>query len=157
MIDASAFVASNAIVIGDVEIGPRAVVMFGAVIRAELDRIEVGEETNIQDNAVVHCDEGFPALIGRRVTVGHGAVIHGATVGDHCLIGIGAIVLNGARVGEGAWVAAGAVVPEGAEIPPWTIAVGIPARSLRALNADEIARQDSGVSEYQRLAALYRA
>lgn len=151
------FVAPNATVVGDVELGDRAVLMFGCVLRAEADRIVVGRETNIQDNAVVHCDRGFPALIGARVTVGHGAVIHGANIGDHCLIGIGAVVLNGAVVGEGSWVAAGSVVTEGASIPPWSLAVGTPARVLRALTSDEIARQDAGVEEYLRLADSYRA
>lgn len=151
------FVAPNATVVGDVELGDRAVLMFGCVLRAEADRIVVGRETNIQDNAVVHCDRGLPALIGARVTVGHGAVIHGANIGDHCLIGIGAVVLNGAVVGEGSWVAAGSVVTEGASIPPWSLAVGTPARVLRALTSDEIARQDAGVEEYLRLAESYRA
>lgn len=151
------FVAPNATVVGDVELGDRVVLMFGCVLRAEADRIVVGSETNIQDNAVVHCDRGFPVVIGARVTVGHGAVIHGANIGDRCLIGIGAVVLNGAVVGEGSWVAAGSVVMEGASIAPWSLAVGTPARVLRALTPDEIARQDAGVEEYLRLARLYGA
>jgi carbonic anhydrase/acetyltransferase-like protein (isoleucine patch superfamily) len=151
-----AFVASTARVFGDVEIGRRAVVMFGVVIRAELDRVRIGEETNLQDNAIVHCDAGVPTVIGRRVTIGHGAVVHGATVGDRCLIGIGAIVLNRATVGEGAWVAAGSVLPEGKTDPPWTLAVGTPARPLRELTADEIARQDNGVDDYLRFGETYR-
>lgn len=151
-----AFVASTARVFGDVEIGRRAVVMFGVVIRAELDRVRIGEETNLQDNAIVHCDAGVPTVIGRRVTIGHGAVVHGATVGDRCLIGIGAIVLNRATVGEGAWVAAGSVLPEGKAVPPWTLAVGTPARPLRELTADEIARQDNGVNDYLRFGETYR-
>lgn len=151
-----AYVASTARIVGDVEIGPRVVVMFGVVIRAELDAVWVGEETNLQDNAVIHCDAGVPTRIGRRVTVGHGAVVHGATVGDRCLIGIGAIVLNRATVGEGAWVAAGSVLPEGKTIPPWTLAVGTPARPMRELTADEIARQDNGVNDYLRFGATYR-
>jgi carbonic anhydrase/acetyltransferase-like protein (isoleucine patch superfamily) len=151
-----AFVASTARVFGDVEIGRRAVVMFGVVIRAELDRVRIGEETNLQDNAIVHCDAGVPTVIGRRVTIGHGAVVHGATVGDRCLIGIGAIVLNRATVGEGAWVAAGSVLPEGKTVPPWTLAVGTPARPLRELTADEIARQDNGVDDYLRFGETYR-
>ena len=149
--------APNATVVGDVELGDRSVIMFGSVLRAEMDRIVVGPETNIQDNAVIHCDEGFPALIGARVTVGHGAVIHGATIGDHSLVGIGAVVLNGAVVGEGAWVAAGSVVMEGATIAPWSLAVGTPARFLRELTREEIARQDAGVEEYLRLARVYGA
>ncbi len=156
-VDPTAYIAPTAVLRGRVSIGPRAVVMFGVVARAEFDRIDVGAETNLQDNVVLHCDEGIPCVVGDRVIVGHAAVIHGAVVGDDCLIGIGARVLNRAVVGEGAWVAAGAVVPEGREIPPWTLAAGIPARPLRELSAEEIERQRQGVRDYQELAAAYRA
>lgn len=156
-IDPSAFCAPGAHVYGDVTIGPDAVVMFGTVIRAELDRIVIGARTNIQDNSVLHCDEGIPCLIGSDATVGHAAVVHGATVGDHCLIGIGARVLNGATIGDGAWVAAGGLVTEGTEIPPWTLALGVPAKPVRELTEDEILRQRNGVAEYLRFAATYRA
>lgn len=152
----TAFVAPNATVRGDVTIGEGAVVLFGAVLRAEEDRVVVGRETNIQDNAVVHCDAGFPALIGDRVTVGHAAVVHGATVGDGCLVGIGAMALNGSAMGEGSWLAAGSVLPEGKEIPPFTLAVGVPARPLRELTQEEIERQRSGVQTYLELRDLYR-
>jgi carbonic anhydrase/acetyltransferase-like protein (isoleucine patch superfamily) len=152
-----AYVAPGVVVMGDVSIAARAVVMFGVVIRAELDRIEIGEESNLQDGTVVHCDAGFPCRIGRRVTVGHAAVVHGATVGDHCLVGIGARVLNGSVLGEGAWLAAGSLLPEGREIPPWTLAVGSPAKALRELRPEEVERQDRGVDDYLRFAATYRA
>jgi carbonic anhydrase/acetyltransferase-like protein (isoleucine patch superfamily) len=155
-IHASAFVAPTASVHGDVHVGPRAVLMFGVAARAELDRITIGAETNIQDNSVLHCDEDIPCTIGTRVTVGHAAVVHGATVGDHCLIGIGARALNGSELGEGAWLAAGAVLPEGRSIPPWTIAVGIPAKPLRELTDEERARQSEGVDHYLELGAYYR-
>ena len=151
-----AFVAANATIRGAVAIGARAVVMFGVVIRAEADVISVGEDTNLQDNVVVHCDEGIPTRIGRSVTVGHAAVVHGATVGDHCLVGIGSLVLNGAEWGEGAWLAAGSLLPEGKSIPPWTLAVGTPARPLRELTDSERSRQADGVVEYQRLRGLYK-
>jgi carbonic anhydrase/acetyltransferase-like protein (isoleucine patch superfamily) len=127
------------------------------VIRAELDRIAVGAETNIQDNSVVHCDEGIPCLIGDRVTVGHAAVVHGASVGDRCLVGIGAILLNRSKLGEGAWLAAGSVLTEGAHIPAWTLAVGVPARALRELTEDEVARADEGVEHYLDLLERYRS
>lgn len=156
VVDPSAFVASTAQVYGSVEIHARAVVMFGAVVRAELDRIVIGEETNLQDNVVVHADLGVPTTIGRRVTVGHAAVVHGATIGDHCLVGIGALALNGSRLGEGAWLAAGSVLPEGRTIPPWTLAVGTPAKPLRELRPDEIERQSAGVDLYLRFGATYR-
>lgn len=151
-----AYVAPTAVVRGRVEIGRRAVVMFGVVMRAEFDVIEVGEETNIQDNSVVHCDEGVPARIGSRVTVGHAAVIHGATVGDNCLVGIGSRALNGSVLGEGAWLAAGSVLPEGREIPAYTLAMGTPAKPIRELRPEEIERQRSGVDDYLRLGATYR-
>lgn len=157
VVDPSAYVAPTAVIKGRVTVGARAVVMFGVVMRAEFDRITVGTETNLQDQVVVHCDEGIPCVIGDRVTVGHAAVVHGAVVGDDCLVGIGARVLNRAVVGEGAWVAAGAVVPEGREIPPWTLAVGIPAKPVRELTPEEIERQRQGVRDYQELAAAYRA
>jgi carbonic anhydrase/acetyltransferase-like protein (isoleucine patch superfamily) len=155
-VDSSAFVAPGAHIYGDVVIGPEAVIMFGAVLRAEMDRVSVGARSNVQDNCVLHSDHGVPCTVGNETTVGHGAIVHGATVGDHCLIGIGARVLNRAVVGEGVWVAAGSLVAEGKVIPPWTLAVGTPARPLRDLTDDEVARQRSGVADYLALAAAYR-
>lgn len=155
-VDPSAFVAEGAIIRGAVTIGPRAVVMFGAVLRAEEDQIVVGEATNLQDNVVVHCDTGFPVRIGARTTIGHTAVVHGATIGDGCLVGIGALALNGSTLGEGAWLAAGSVLPEGETVPPWTLAVGTPARALRQLTDAEIERQRDGVRTYLRLGEMYR-
>jgi carbonic anhydrase/acetyltransferase-like protein (isoleucine patch superfamily) len=156
-IDAAAFVAPTAQLHGDVSIAEGAVIMFGVVARAEFDRIVVGRFTNVQDNTVLHCDAGIPCVIGSRTTVGHAAVVHGATVGDHCLIGIGARVLNHAEVGEGAWIAAGSLLPEGKKIPPWTLAVGTPARPVRELTEAEVARQRRGVEDYLRIAAAYRS
>lgn len=152
----TALIAPGARVYGDVTIDADVFVLFGAVIRAELDRIEIGAETNIQDNAVFHCDEGMPCLVGERVTIGHSAVIHGATVADRVLVGIGARALNGSTIGEGAWLAAGSVLAEGKTIPPWTLAVGIPARPIRQLTDDETTRADEGVDHYLELAAAYR-
>ena len=154
-VDPSAFVAPSAQIHGDVTVGARAVIMFGVVARAEFDRITIGEETNIQDNCVLHVDEGFPALLGRRVTVGHGAVVHGATIGDNCLVGIGARALNGSSMGEGAWLAAGSVLTEGRAIPAWTLALGTPAKPVRDLTDAEIAAQSEGVDHYLDLGAAY--
>jgi carbonic anhydrase/acetyltransferase-like protein (isoleucine patch superfamily) len=154
-IDPSAFVAPGAHVHGNVQIGPSAVLMFGVSARAELAQITIGAETNVQDNAVLHCDTGYPCIVGRRVTIGHAAVVHGAQVGDHCLVGIGARVLNGSTLGEGAWLAAGALLPEGRSIPPWTIAVGIPAKPLRELTDEERARASEGVDHYVELGRAY--
>ncbi len=156
-IDPTAFVAPGARIFGDVTVGPHAVVLFGTVIRAEFDRIEIGAYTNLQDNCVLHADAGIPCLIGANVTVAHAAVVHGARIGEHCLVGIGARVLNEAELGEGAWLAAGSVLPEGKTIPPWTLAVGTPARPLRELTEAEVARQQRGIGEYQRIAAALRA
>lgn len=156
VIDPTAYVAPGVEIHGDVTVGPGAVIMFGVVIRAELAPVVIGAESNIQDNCVIHTDEGIPTRIGNRVTVGHAAIVHGATVGDHCLMGIGSMALNGSELGEGAWLAAGSVLPEGRRIAPWTLAVGTPAKPLRALGADEIARQDDGVDTYLRLGATYR-
>jgi carbonic anhydrase/acetyltransferase-like protein (isoleucine patch superfamily) len=155
-IDPEAFIAPGAVVYGDVTIGESVFVLFGVVIRAELDRVEVGAQTNIQDNSVLHCDEDVPCVIGKRVTVGHAAVVHGALVGDRCLIGIGAKLLNRSHLGEGAWLAAGSVLAEGKEIPPWTLGMGIPAKPVRELTEAEIARQDEGVDHYQELMERYR-
>lgn len=151
-----ALVAPGAHVYGDVTLDSEVFVLFGAVIRAELDRIVVGAQTNIQDNCVFHCDEGIPAIVGSRVTVGHSAVVHGAIIGDRALIGIGAKALNGSEVGEGAWLASGSVLPERKTIPPWTLAMGIPAKPVRQLAEDEIAHADEGVDHYLELLARYR-
>jgi carbonic anhydrase/acetyltransferase-like protein (isoleucine patch superfamily) len=156
-IDPGAFVTPGALVHGDVTIGEGVFVLFGVVIRAELDRVEVGAHTNIQDNSVLHCDEDVPCVLGKRVTVGHAAVVHGALVGDRCLIGIGAKLLNRSRLGEGAWLAAGSVLTEGKEIPPWTLGLGIPAKPVRELTEAEIVRADEGVDHYQELMERYRS
>ncbi len=141
---------------GDVTIADRAVILFGVVIRAEFDAITIGVETNVQDGSIIHCDAGVPVFIGDRVTVGHAAVVHGATIGDGCLVGIGSRALNRSTLGEGAWLGAGAILTEGSEIPPWTLALGMPARPVRQLTTEEIERQRSGVADYQLIAASYR-
>lgn len=155
-IDPSAFIARGAHIYGSVTVAANAVIMFGAIMRAELDRIDIGARTNIQDNSVIHVDRGAPCTVGSDVTVGHAAVLHGCAVADHCLIGIGARVLNHASIGEGAWVGAGSLVPEGRQIPPWTLAVGVPAKPVRRLTDEEIASQADGVAHYLDFAAAYR-
>ena len=154
-IDPSAFVAPTAVLYGDITVGPRVVIMFGTVIRAELDTVAIGTESNIQDNCVLHVDTGFPLRLGNRVTVGHAAVVHGATIGDHCLVGIGSRALNGSEIGEGAWLAAGSILTEGKTIPPWTLAMGIPAKPVRELTEPEIAAQRLGVDLYLKFGATY--
>jgi carbonic anhydrase/acetyltransferase-like protein (isoleucine patch superfamily) len=133
-IDPSAFIAPGAVVLGDVALGPRASVWYGAVLRADMAPIVVGEATNIQDGTIVHVDVGKPARIGARVGVGHRAILHGCTVEDDCLIGMGSVLLNDVHIGTGSVVAAGAVVPEGTRIPPGSLVLGVPARVTRAVD-----------------------
>ena len=145
-ISPDAFVAPSADIIGDVKIAADASVWFGAVIRGDESPIRIGEGTNVQDNAVLHCDHHSPMLIGKNVTLGHGAIIHGATIGDNVLIGMGAIVLNGANIGENCIVGAGAVVKENAIIPPNSMLVGVPAKVIRTL--DEAAIEERKKQSY---------
>ena len=126
-----AFVHEAAEVIGRVRLGARASVWPQAVLRGDSDRIEVGDDTNVQDGAVLHADEGMPCVVGRAVTIGHLACVHGCTVEDEVLVGIGSVILNGARVGTGSIVGAGAVISEGTVIPPGSLVLGIPGRVVR--------------------------
>jgi gamma-carbonic anhydrase len=151
----SAYVDPGAAVIGDVIIGERSSVWPSASVRGDISVIEIGEETSIQDGTVVHTDAQYPAIIGNRVTVGHMAVLHGCTVEDEVLIGIGAIVLNGARIGKGAVVAAGALIPEGAEIPAGMLAMGVPAKPKRPVTEEEQKRFRQNVNNYVNRAKEY--
>lgn len=150
-----AVVLPGAVVVGAVAIGARSSVWYGGVLRAEEAPLTVGEDTNLQDGVIVHTDPGFPAAIGNRVTVGHGAVVHGATVEDDCLIGIRSVVLNGARIGTGSIVAAGAVVREGQQIPPDSLVVGVPAVVRRNVTAAERELIDSAWRAYIKLTAKH--
>jgi len=152
----TAYIAPNAILLGDVTVEEGASIWFGCVLRAEEAPIVIGPRTNVQDLTVIHTDPGRPCRVGAEVTVGHRVVLHGATVGDRALIGIGAVVLNGAVVGEEAIVGAGAVVPEGAVIPPRTLAVGVPARVVRPLTEADLERSREAVAWYVRYAQVYR-
>lgn len=147
-IAASAYIDPGAHVIGDVEVGERSSIWPTAVLRGDIEPIHVGAMTNIQDGSLIHTDRGFPARIGDRVTVGHAAVLHGCTVEDDSLIGIGACVLTGARIGRGAVVAAGALVPEGMVVEPETLVMGAPAKPRRAVTAEEKERFEKGVASY---------
>ena len=145
--------AENATLVGDVTLGPQSSVWFGAVLRGDEASITVGEAANIQDNAVVHCGEDHPAVIGRGVTVGHGAIVHGCTVEDGALIGMGAILLNGCVIGKNSLVAAGALVTQNTVIPPESLVVGSPARVLRPLRPEELETQAGDALHYVRHAA----
>ena len=152
----SAYVDSSAVVIGDVEIGERSSIWPHVTVRGDTGLIRIGEESNIQDNSVLHLDEGVPLVIGDRVTVGHSVVLHGCIVEDESLIGIGAIVLNDARIGKGAVVAAGSLVPEGMQVAPGTLVMGAPAKPRRAVTEEEAARFREGCKHYVEKAAIYR-
>lgn len=156
LIDSSAYVAPNATIVGRVEIGSEASVWFGCVLRGDNEPIVIGARTNVQDLTVIHTDEGVPCTLGAGVTVGHRAVLHGATVGDGALIGIGAIVLNGATVGREAVVGAGAVVTEGQTIPDRHLALGVPAEVIRELTDDEVNRLRAAAAHYVRRAEALR-
>ncbi|MFV0319797.1 MAG: gamma carbonic anhydrase family protein [Microbacterium sp.] len=136
-LDETSFIAAGARVLGGVTLGPGASVWYNAVLRADGDTITVGAGSNLQDNVSVHVDVGKPVVIGENVSVGHNAVIHGCTIEDGSLIGMGAVVLNGARIGAGTLVAGGAVVLEGAEIPPGSLVAGVPAKARRELTPEE--------------------
>jgi carbonic anhydrase/acetyltransferase-like protein (isoleucine patch superfamily) len=157
-IDPSVFLASSCVVVGDVEVGPGSSIWFGAVVRGDVNFIRIGARTNIQDQAVVHVTGGtHPTVIGDDVTVGHQAVLHGCTVKDRCLIGIGAIVLDGAVVGEEAIVGAGALVPPGMVIPARSLVMGAPARVKRTLGDADADGLRASAAHYVEYAARYRA
>lgn len=155
-IDPTAWIAPTATVIGRVRIGPQASVFYGAVLRGDMDEIVVGAGSNIQDNCVVHTDEGVPTNIGAGVGVGHGAIVHGSTVEDGCLVGMGATLLNGSVVRAGAFVAAGTLVREGQEIPAGSLAVGVPAKVRGELDDAGRERVRQNALSYQELAQRHR-
>lgn len=156
-IAASAFVAESADVIGDVEIGENASVWFQTVLRGDIASIRVGASSNFQDGSIAHGFRGTPVVIGERVTVGHRVVLHACTIEDHCLIGMGAVILNNARVGEGSIVAAGAVVPENTAIPPRSLYLGVPARFHRQLTASDQELIETHANHYRQYKEIYSA
>ncbi len=142
------FVAENATVIGNVELHDRSSIWFNVVIRGDNDPIIIGEGSNIQDGAVLHTDPGYTLSVGKGVTVGHQAMLHGCEVGDGSLIGIGAVVLNGVKIGKGCLIGANALVPEGMEIPDYSLVVGSPAKVKRTLNEDQVAGLKQNAEHY---------
>ncbi len=143
--------------LGDVTLGPRASVWYQAVLRGDTAPIVVGEASNVQDGTIIHADEGLPATIGARVGVGHRVVLHGCTVDEDCLIGMGSVLLNGVHIGAGSVVAAGAVVPEGLTVPPGSVVMGVPARVTRAVDDALRGRIRSTWEHYVAQAARHRA
>lgn len=152
-ISQAAFVAPNAVVIGQVSLGLGVSIWYGAVIRGDVERIEIGEKTNIQDGAILHSDPGLPTILEDHVTVGHRAVIHSAYIERGSLIGIGAVVLDGVRVGAGSIVGAGAVVSK--DVPPLSLVVGVPAKLLRELSDAEAYDLIEHARRYEKLALVH--
>lgn len=152
----AAFVAETATVRGDVTVGKGSSIFFGAVVRTELVPITIGEDTNIQDNCILHTDAGFPLSVGSGCTIGHGTILHGCTVGDNTLIGMGAIVLNGAKVGSNCLIGAGALVPQNVEIPDGSLAFGSPAKIKGQLDEVAIAELRQAALDYQKEAIAYK-
>lgn len=149
----AAFVASNAIVIGSVQVGTGVSIWYGVVVRADIERIEIGERTNIQDGAILHGDPGTPTILQDHVTVGHRAVIHSAYIERGSLIGIGAVVLDGVRVGAGSIIGAGSVVTK--DIPPRSLYVGVPAKLMREVSETEAAELIEHACHYEKLALVH--
>ena len=156
LIAASAWVAPNATVIGDVEISEGCSVWFGAVIRGDTEWIRIGKRSNVQDLVCIHADQGVPCTIGEETTIGHSAVVHGATVGNNVLVGIRSVVLNGAVIGDNCLIAAGAVVLEGQQIPAGSLVAGVPARIIRQLTETDIERIHHAAQHYTQAALAFR-
>lgn len=145
------FLSPNAAITGDVTMKNHSSAFYGVSVRGDVAPIEVGCYSNLQDNVVLHADEGFPCVVGAGVSVGHAAVVHGATIGDHCLIGMSATVLNGATIGKESLIAAGAVVPQGASIPPRSLVAGVPGKVRRQLTETEVQHLHANANIYLEL------
>ena len=156
LVHESAFIAARAIVIGNVILSEGCSVWFNAVIRGDSEAIVIGAGTNIQDGCILHADPGRPCLLGQRVTLGHGAIIHGAILEDDVLIGMRAVVMNGARIGSGTIVGVGAVVLEGMEVPPGSIVLGTPGKVVRQANERDTAKIRHAAEHYVAAAKVYR-
>lgn len=146
--DGACWIAPSATVIGKVTIGEGVGIWFGAVLRGDGEPIVINANSNIQEHAVVHTDPGFPVTVGSGCTIGHRAILHGCTIGENVLVGMGAIVLNGARVGSNSLIGAGALIAEGREIPPGSLVLGVPGKVVRTLTEDEIGRLRGSAAHY---------
>ena len=156
-IDPSAYVADSATLIGKVTLERDASVWSGVTIRGDNERITIGQGSNVQEGTVMHTDMGYPLTVGKDVTIGHQAMLHGCTIGDGSLIGIQAVVLNGARIGKGCLVGAGALVTEGKEFPDNSLIVGAPAKVVRQLTAEDVARLKGSADSYAQRGQLFKA
>jgi carbonic anhydrase/acetyltransferase-like protein (isoleucine patch superfamily) len=155
LVDPSAWIAPGAIVLGEVHLEAECSVWYQAVIRGDAAPITIGKRSNIQDLCMLHADPGFPCQLGERVTVGHGAIVHGAKVESDVMLGMRCVILNGARIGEGSLVAAGALVPEGMEVPRHSVVMGVPARVVRSAEPRDIERIRHAAEHYVQAAAQY--
>ena len=156
MIHPTAFIAPGATVVGDVTIGKESSVWYHSVIRGDMEPISIGEQTNIQDLSVLHVDIGLPCIVGSRVGVGHRAILHGCTIDDDCLIGMGSVILNGVKVGEGSVVGAGALLTENFVVPPRSLVLGVPAKVVRDVDEELRVRIGETTRHYLELARLHR-
>lgn len=153
----SAWIADSAEVMGNVTVGPDASIWFGCVLRGDTESMSIGEGSNIQDLTVMHADRGLPLTVGKHVTVGHKVMLHGCTIGDETLIGIGAVVLNGAKIGKNCLVGAGSLVTEGKEFPDGSMIMGTPAKVVRQLTPEQIEGLRSSAKHYMENARMFRA
>lgn len=155
-IDASSFVADSATLVGKVSLHANTSVWFGATLRGDNERITIGENSNVQEGTVMHTDMGYPLIVGKNVTIGHQAMLHGCTIGDGALIGIQAVILNGAKIGAGSLVGAGALVTEGKEFPENSLIIGSPAKAVRTLTAEDTARLLASADSYVQRGQLFK-
>jgi carbonic anhydrase/acetyltransferase-like protein (isoleucine patch superfamily) len=156
LVDPTAYIAPTATVLGKVTLAAQASVWFAAVIRGDAEAISLGRQSNVQDGCILHADPGLPCLLGERVTLGHGAIVHGAQVADDTMIGIRAVVLNGATVGSGSIIGAGAIVTERTQIPPNSLVLGVPGKVVRETTEADRERIAHAARHYVELAAAYR-
>ncbi len=155
--DKAAFVADNATLAGDVTLAEGSSIWYGAVLRADTGRITIGAGSNVQDNAVLHTGPGLDVVVGRNVSIGHSAVVHGCTIGDDCLIGMHATILNGAVIGDGSLVAAGALVTENTVVPAGSLVVGVPGKVVKAVSEKQRSAIMANGEEYRELAKIHAA
>lgn len=156
-IDNTCFIAESSAIVGNVVIQKNASVWFSAVIRGDFDSVEIGENSNVQDNASIHCDATYPVRIGKNVSIGHNAVIHGSTIGDNVLIGMNSTVLNSAEIGDNSIIGAGAVVPEGMKIPANSLVVGVPAKIIKSTTPQQVEHTIHNANLYHAIAKEYIA
>jgi carbonic anhydrase/acetyltransferase-like protein (isoleucine patch superfamily) len=156
-IDPSAYVARGAIIVGDVRVGPRASIWHNCVLRGDINSIEIGEGSNVQDGTMVHLADEYGVKVGKHVTIGHAAMIHACTIGDECLIGMHATILDGAEIGEQSIVGAHSLVTNGTKIPPGSLVMGVPAKVVKQLTPEARAKIRTWAEKYEKVSAFHKA